>query len=66
MRSEGPTAAARRAAQPSPETTRKLLQRANAETTMTTEKKENETGDVERTAGDLPGYVPTGEERWIK
>ena len=35
-------------------------------TTTVTEDKPEETEDGEETAGNLPGYLPTREDRWIK
>ena len=32
---------------------------------MTTEEKEDDTGDSKEPVGDLPGYVPMGEDRQI-
>ena len=50
------------AAPSSLEVMRKTLRREKAETT---EENEAVTGDREGTAGDLPDYVPTGEDRRI-
>ena len=56
-----------RAAPPSPEETFKSLQHADViTTTNTTGDKTDKMEDGEGPAGDLLGYVPAGEERWIR
>ena len=64
-RQEGLAAAAQRAAQPSPEAMQKLLRQGDAIKTTTTGEMTDETEDGEGPAGDLPEYVPTGEDRQI-
>ena len=63
---ESKIGAARRAELTSLEATRKNIRQANADMTMMTEEKEDETGDSEGPAGDLLRYVPTGEDQRIR
>ena len=62
-RRKDPVAAARRAAMPSPEATRKLLHQWDTikiTTTTTAGETKDETEDREETVGDTSGYMPTG------
>ena len=51
---------------PFPEATRKSLRQADATTTTTAGETTDETEEGEGPAGDLQGYVPTVEDRWVK